>query len=111
MRLHRQPARWRDRILDSGNASGNNDVIRIFVGGLSLGILAAGRCEVRADNLAQDADDRFIFRTTDQTLWFDVNGTGVGGLSLIADLQASAVMSAADIYVFSMFPVGVPGPQ
>ena len=48
-------------------------------------------------NLAQDANDRFIFRTTDQTLWFDVDGTGGGGPRLIADLQAGAVVTAADI--------------
>jgi hypothetical protein len=100
MRLHRQPARWRDRILDSGNAAGNNDVVRIFVGGRAPGTRAARGLQVRADKLAQDADDRIIFRTADQTLWLNVSGTGVGGLSLIADQQASAVMSAADICAF-----------
>ena len=57
----------------------------------------AFRFQVRADNVAQDADDRFIFNTTDHTLWFDVNGSGVGGVTLLATLQASAVLSSADI--------------
>ena len=62
--------------------------------------LAASQFEVRADNLAQDADDRFIFRTTDQTLWFDSNGNAGGGLSEVADLQASAVLTAANILIY-----------
>ena len=80
---------------------GNDDSFALqvasFGGGLVAGPLAAGQFISRADNLAQDADDRFIFRTTDQTLWFDVDGTGVGGPRLIADLQAGAVVTAADI--------------
>ena len=68
-----------------------------FGGGLVAGALAAGQFISRGDNLAQDADDRFIFRTTDQTLWFDIDGTGGVGPSLIADLQAGALLTAADI--------------
>ena len=70
-----------------------------FGGGLVAGALAAGQFINRADNLAQDADDRFIFRTTDQTLWFDIDGLGGGGPILIADLQAGATVTAADIFL------------
>jgi Ca2+-binding RTX toxin-like protein len=87
-----------DIILDFSNAAGNNDQFRIsaagFGGGLVVGVLAAGQFQARADTLAQDADDRFIFRTTDATLWFDVNGNLAGGLTQIADLQAGAVVTA-----------------
>lgn len=93
-----------DIITDFTNVVGNDDRFRIsavgFGAGLVVGALAATQFQIRADNLAQDADDRFIFRTTDKTLWFDTNGNAAGGLTLIADLQASATMTAADILVF-----------
>lgn len=89
-----------DTVMDYGNVAGNNDTIRInvagFGGGLVAGPLAAAQFIARADNLAQDANDRFIFRTTDQTVWFDSNGSATGGLTLVADLQAGAVLTAAD---------------
>jgi serralysin len=69
--------------------------------GLGFGPLAASQFRARADNLAQDGNDRFIFRTTDTTLWFDKNGSAAGGLTLIADLQAGAAVVAGDIYVFN----------
>jgi len=90
-----------DSIMDFTNVAGNNDVFRItaagFGGGLGAGPLAAAQFVTRADNLAQDADDRFIFRTTDQTLWFDANGNAAGGLTMVADLQAGAVLTHLDI--------------
>jgi serralysin len=95
-----------DVITDFANLSGNNDFIRIsaagFGGGLVAGaLLSASQVQIRADNLAQDSNDRFIFRTTDTTLWFDSNGNGAGGLTMIADLQAGATLSAStDIYIF-----------
>jgi hypothetical protein len=49
--------------------------------------------------LAQDADDRFIFRTTDQTLWYDADGSGSGAALMIADLQAGATMTNLDILI------------
>ncbi len=64
------------------------------------GTLAAAAFQSSADNIAQDADDRFIFRTTDQTVWFDVDGNGTGAAVLIADLQAGAVVTAADFLIF-----------
>ena len=92
-----------DVISDFLGVTGNNDAFRIsaagFGGGLVAGALPAGQFQSRADNLAQDADDRFIFRTTDQTLWFDSNGNGADGLLLVADLQTGAVVTAADIFL------------
>lgn len=90
-----------DRILDFHNIAGDNDRFMIdasaFGGGLVAGPLAAADFRIRADNLAQDASDRFIFRTTDTTLWFDADGSGAGAAVLVADLQAGAALTAADI--------------
>ena len=95
------PGEGGDVITDFGAVAGNNDGFRItaagFGGGLVAGALAPAQFQSRADNLAQDADDRFIFRTTDATLWFDANGNAAGGLTMLADLQAGAVVSAGDI--------------
>jgi len=95
------PGEGGDVITDFGAVAGNNDGFRItaagFGGGLVAGALAPAQFQSRTDNLAQDADDRFIFRTTDATLWFDANGNAAGGLTMLADLQAGAVVSAGDI--------------
>ena len=92
-----------DKITDfSSRAAGNNDAFYLSAagfGGLPLGQLAAGRFVSRADNVAQDGNDRFIFDTTDQTLWFDSNGNPAGGLTLLADLQAGATMTFQDIFL------------
>jgi Ca2+-binding RTX toxin-like protein len=90
-----------DVIADFAGLSGNNDAFEVavagFGAGLVKGVLAAGMFQSRADNLAQDADDRFIFRTSDATLWFDNNGNASGGLTMLADVQAGAVVTAGDI--------------
>ena len=90
-----------DLITDFAGNLGNNDRFQItaaaFGGGLVAGALAANQFQTRADNIAQDADDRFIFNTTDRTLWFDADGSGAGAAIMVADLQAGAVVTAADI--------------
>ena len=63
------------------------------------GTLAATKFVSGTTNLAQDADDRFIFCTTDATLWFDANGKAAGGAVMLADLQAGAVVTAVDIII------------
>ena len=93
-----------DRILDfSSAAAGDNDRFLIsaagFGGGLVTGALAPAQFVSRADNQAQDANDRFIFRTTDRSLWFDADGTGSGSGILVATLQAGATMTAADFLI------------
>ena len=91
-----------DTILDFNSiGAGNDDRIQItaaaFGGGLVAGALAANQFQSRADNVAQDADDRFIFRSSDKTLWFDDDGNGAHAALLVANLQASATMTALDI--------------
>jgi Ca2+-binding RTX toxin-like protein len=91
-----------DIITDFSNVAGNNDVFRIsaagFGGGLVAGgTLAASQFQSRGDNFAQDSNDRFIFRTTDKTLWFDADGRGGSAAVMIADLQADATLTSADL--------------
>lgn len=66
---------------------------------LREGTLEALHFQARADNVAQDLDDRFIFRTSDATLWLDSNGSAEGGLKLVADLQGGALLASTDIFV------------
>lgn len=98
------PTEGGDFIQDFSNSAGNDDFFQIkasgFGAGLSAGLLPAFQFQTRTDNVAQDADDRFIFRTTDNTLWFDSNGSVAGGLTMLADLQAGATVTAADILIY-----------
>ena len=92
-----------DMITDfSSRAAGNNDAVWLNAaafGGLALGQLAAGRFVARADIQAQDGNDRFIYDTVNDDLWYDRNGDRAGGLTLLADMQAGAVMTAGDIFM------------
>ena len=91
-----------DVVTDFSNTAGNNDHFQIgshFASGLVAGAITAGQFRKRADNHAQDADDRFIFRTTDTTLWFDEDGNGAGGPVMLANLQAGATMNFHDIII------------
>ena len=92
-----------DKITDFHNVSGDNDKFVFdsagFGGGLTAGTLAANQFQTRADKLAQDANDRFIFNTTNQTLWFDADGNGAGAAIMVADMQAGATMSVSDILI------------
>jgi Ca2+-binding RTX toxin-like protein len=96
-----RPVEGGDVITDFGIAAGNNDLFLIdasvFGFGAASGELAAGQFRTRGVNEAVDADDRFIFRTTDRTLWFDRDGSGEVAPLLVADLQAGAVVTAEDI--------------
>jgi serralysin len=93
-----------DTITDFRNVTGDIEQIDLFAlgfgGGLAPGFLAALRFVTGTTAQAGDVDDRVIFKTTDHTLWFDTNGNATGGLSLIARLDASGVVTAADIFVF-----------
>jgi Ca2+-binding RTX toxin-like protein len=70
-----------------------------FGGGLVAGTLGASLFQSRADNVAQDANDRFIFRTTDKSLWFDADGNGAIAAVLVVDMQQGATMTNADILI------------
>jgi hypothetical protein len=80
----------RDYFVFEGSAFGQNAF---------QGTLSASQFRARKDNQAQDLNDHFIFRKTDDTLWYDANGSGKGGLKLIADLANDFVMTASDILI------------
>jgi Ca2+-binding RTX toxin-like protein len=88
--------------------SGMKDVITDFASGkdtLQFDGVAFGYGDTKgalstedfAVDAAQDATDRFIFRSSDTTLWFDADGTGAMAARLVADLDATAVLTAADL--------------
>ena len=93
-----------DLIFDFHGTSGDDDGFRImatgFGGGLVAGALNPSQFQSRIDNVAQDSNDRFIFNTSSQTLWFDIDGNGAASPLLIATLQPLAVVTAADILIF-----------
>lgn len=96
-----------DRITDFRNITGDNDILHIdassFGGGLVAGAqLRASHFQIANDNLLQgkaDASIRFIFEKDTTKLWFDSNGTSTGGLTMVADLDAAATMTSADIFL------------
>lgn len=79
-----------DRIVLEGAAFGQ---------GQATGALAAGHFVSGANPVALDGDDRLLFRTGDATLWYDPDGSGAKAAVLLADLQAGAVLTAADIWL------------
>lgn len=98
------PKEGGDKVTDFHNKKGDNDLFKIdassFRGGLDKGRLSADEFQVSSNNHADENSVRFIFRTTDETLWFDKNGERAGGLKLIADLQGSADLTHHDILLF-----------
>jgi Ca2+-binding RTX toxin-like protein len=68
-------------------------------GSLQVGALSWVNFRSGSTNTALDANDYFIFRTTDDTLWYDSDGSGVGSAVLIADLANDFVLTAADILI------------
>ncbi len=69
-------------------------------GNLALGTLNATNFRSSANNnLALDADDHFIFRRSNGTLWFDQDGNGATAAILMADLNTNFAVTAADILI------------
>lgn len=90
----------RDTLTDFSHGE---DRIRFDAAGFKLGAagaLQAAMFQSGTTNLASELDDRFIFNTTDTTLWYDRDGSGIKfQSSLVADLQAGAVLTASDIFL------------
>jgi Ca2+-binding RTX toxin-like protein len=68
-------------------------------GSLATGTLSQGRFQSRPDIVAQDPGDRFLFRTTDDSLWFDPDGNGASAPVLIATLASDFALAASDILI------------
>lgn len=101
--LYQGRADFLDTIFDFGTTLDDNDRF-LFArsdlgGGLVAGKIALALFRSRADNLAQDADDRFIYRTTDATLWYDEDGNGAAGPLQVASLSFGTALTAADIFI------------
>lgn len=83
-----------DTVNDFGSASGNDDVFHFNAkafGNLALGRLSASNFYTSAtSNIGLDANDFFVFRQSDKTLWFDADGKRGAAPILIADLQNTA---------------------
>lgn len=79
-----------DRIVLEGSAFGE---------GQATGALASGHFVSGVAPVPLDGDDRFLFRTTDTTLWYDADGSGNKAAVLLADLQTGAVLTAEDIWL------------
>lgn len=90
------PSDGGDRITDFGNG---DDLIYLASEGFGFGPgrLTEARFVSGAGAVALDAGDRIVFDTSNGKLWFDSNGNSAGGRTLLADLQAGAVVTAADI--------------
>lgn len=65
--------------------------------GGSAGVIPAALFHQGATNAAASADDRFILRLGDKTLWFDPDGTGSAAAVKLADLPNNATLISADI--------------
>ena len=89
-----------DRITDF---AAGVDQIRLegssFGFGLATGAISADYFVAQTSLIVADRSDRFIFRTTDSTLWYDADGNGKRAAVLIADLQDGATMTVADIWL------------
>jgi Ca2+-binding RTX toxin-like protein len=51
------------------------------------------------DNVAQDSSDHFIFKASDKTLWFDLDGDGASAPTLIVDLTNTHNVTAGNILI------------
>lgn len=68
----------------------------------AFGLGAAGEIDAdifvsRTDNKAQGLEDRFIYDTATDTLWFDGNGSARGQLKLVAELSNDFDLGAGHI--------------
>ncbi len=67
--------------------------------GTYSGKLNADAFIATTNNKALDKEDRFIFDTKTDTLWFDSNGTGTGGLYEIAKLSDNPTLNLGDFQI------------
>ncbi len=67
---------------------------------LVTGTLATNAFHSGTSNVATAASQRFIYRTTDDTLWYDSNGSASGGTKVqVADMQYDSVVTHSDIII------------
>lgn len=90
----------RDFLLDF---TPGNDVMEIsataFGGGLAAGALDKSQFRENLTGLAEDTDDRFIYRSDTKELFYDNNGSANGGHRLIAILSEPTPPDAGDFII------------
>lgn len=103
---YNKPEQGGDTITDFCQAGyGNDDRFMMnvagFGGGLSVGVLLADQFVVRTiGNSGMDNRDRFVFNSSDDTLWFDSDGIGGYAPVLIARLSNfKGDLAAEDIWL------------
>jgi Ca2+-binding RTX toxin-like protein len=98
MFLFRSNVGANDKILDFTNGV---DHIQLegsaFSYGDATGAVSADDFVTGATRAVHDASDRFVFRTTDRTLWYDADGLGGVSAVVIARVQAGIILTAADL--------------
>ena len=65
--------------------------------GTATGAISAAAFASGTTGLPQDGSDRFVYNTTNGTLWFDRDGTGKVATVLLADFADGTVFLASDI--------------
>lgn len=69
-------------------------------GNLFSGVLSPGQFLSRSDSsAATTSSQRFIYNTTSDTLWYDANGNGAGGKTMIAHMLHDLTVSYNDIII------------
>jgi serralysin len=87
-----------DQVLDF---SSSVDKIGLQASTFGSGLTAGGSLNGRfAYNAANSAQGQFVFDTSNNTLYWDSNGTGAGGLEALAVLQAGAALTQNDLVLF-----------
>jgi Ca2+-binding RTX toxin-like protein len=72
----------------------------VFGLGAFEGRLAKSRLDIGLDSVSDKASELLIFRTTDDTLWFDSNGSSTGGARfMIANLSNDFELMHTDILI------------
>lgn len=101
--IYQKPGEGGDRITDFNGGGGQAELDKdvLYISAQGFGLKTPGKSgfnpewlHIGRSNQAAEANDRFILRTTDTTLWFDADGKGGKGPILLADLQAGAELNA-----------------
>jgi Ca2+-binding RTX toxin-like protein len=87
-----------DQILDF---SSSVDKIGLSAATFGNGLVSGGSLAGRfAYNAADSAQGQFVFNTANNTLYWDSNGTGSGGLEALAILQNGAALTQNDLVLY-----------
>jgi Ca2+-binding RTX toxin-like protein len=92
----------RDVITDFTNAAGNNDTFRLenaVMTKLGAGVHALNPAFFKAGTVAIDANDFIVYNKATGMLWYDVNGSGAGGVTQLATLTNKPTLTASDFVV------------